>query len=93
MNKYVQGDNGSPESEQLDLLADAVASLENSMIALSNNGEHLTSLEPGYKSIIKLHELYGLHEGIEKQISDMRSENKISKKLHRQKKMELILTD
>lgn len=93
MNKYVQGDNGFPETEQLDLLADAVASLENSITALSNNGEHLTSLNPGYMSILKLHELCGLHEGIENQISNMESENQISKKLHRQKKMELILTD
>ena len=93
MDKYVQGGNRSSETEQLNLLADAVASLENSIIALSNNGEHLTSLDPGYKSILKLHKLCGLHEGLENQINNMKSENNISKKLHRQKKMELILTD
>ncbi len=93
LGKYAQGENGSPEPEQLDFMAEALASLQNSIIALSNNGEHLTSLESGYNGILKLHELCRLHEGIEQQISDMTSENQISKKLQRQKKMELLLTD
>jgi hypothetical protein len=92
LQKYTQEAAGIPELEHLGLLAEALASLENSVISLRNNAEHLTGLESGYISILKLHELCGLHENIEQQIADLKEGNLASKKLNRQKKMELILT-
>ncbi len=93
LDRYTQEDAGTPESEHMNKLAEALASLEASVIALRNNAEHLTSLQVGYDSIRKLHELSPLHESIEQQLDDVIEGNQALKKLNRQKKMELILAD
>ncbi len=93
LDKYTQEDSGVVPREQMDYQAEVLASLESSIISLRNNAEHLTSLQVGYDSILSLHELCGLQDGIEQQIEKVKEGNKISKKLNRQKKMELILAD
>ncbi len=91
LEKYTQDAAEPPEEDSLHKLAESLAALEHSVIALRNNAEHLTGLEGGYQSLRELHELCGLHENIEEQINTRIEENKTLKKLNRQKKMELIL--
>lgn len=92
LQKYTQEESTDPEDKHLSLLAESLASLESSIISLRNNADHLTGLESGYTSMLELHELCGLHENIKQQIVSVREGNQTSKKLNRQKKMELILT-
>ncbi|MEE9303441.1 MAG: hypothetical protein V3U84_06615 [Thiotrichaceae bacterium] len=91
LEKYSQENSETPEPEQMNKLAEALAALETSVIALRNNAEHLTSLQAGYESIRELHKLCILHEGIEQQIKDVVEGNHALKKFNRQKKMDLIL--
>lgn len=91
LEAYCQEGVEAPTVESLHKLAEALAALENSVVALRNNAEHLTCLEPGYQSLRELHELCGLHEHIGEQIDAQIKENQASKKRFRQKKMELIL--
>ena len=93
LEKFTQKDSVEPNPEEMDKLAEALASLETSIIALRNNAEHLTSLQAGYGSIVELHAASPLYDGIEQQIEDTIERNNALKKHNRQKKMELILAD
>ncbi len=91
LQAHSQEDAEAPTAESLRKLAEALAALEDAVIALRNNAEHLTGLEGGYQSLRELHELYGLHENLEEKIAAQLEENQTLKKHNRQKKMELIL--